>query len=181
MTKTGAALVASAELVLGRPLDADEKPDVDRNMLVDEYLIFAESVRKKNELDSLVGITPAMLAFHEDESMCWNYYSYGNSGPLSLISTFALRDYASQAGRPFEAAVGMLIVGQLISTRNHLDFHEESRGCPLDFNENRDELIDGIRAMKFDGQCMSQIADPEEAKAARDLMNALRRMKGDSI
>lgn len=179
MIKTGATLVTEFERAVKRPLHDHEKQDVVRNMLVNEFLMFAESVRKRNELDSLVGITPAMLAFHEDNDTHWNYFSYGNGGPLSVVSTFGLRDYAGRAGRPFEAAVGLLIVGQLISTRNDLDFHEDTRGCPLDFNEDRESLIESIRLMRFDAECLKAIKarDANEAKSALDLMNTLRRMK----
>lgn len=180
MIKTGKTLVAEFEREVGRPLRADEQQDVGRNMLVDEFLTFAESVRQKNELDSLIGITPAMLAFREGDRTFWNYFSYGNSGPLSVVSTFELRGYAARAGRPFEAAVGMLIVAQLISTRNHLAFHAETRGCALDFNEDRESLVESIRPMRFDDQCLKAIAarDANEATSARELMSALRRMKG---
>lgn len=180
MIKTGATLVTEFERAVNRHLRDDEKQDVVRNMLVNEFLMFAESVRQKNELDSMVGITPAMLAFHEDNDTHWNYFSYGNGGPLSVVSTFGLRDYAARAGRSFEAAVGMLIVGQLISTRNHLDFHKDTRGCPLDFNEDRKSLVESIRSMRFDAKCLKAIGarDPNEAKSARELMNTLRRMKG---
>lgn len=182
MIKTGAMLVAEFERTLDRPLRDDEKRGVVRNMPVNDFLTFAESVRQKNELDSLVGITPSMLAFHEDDEFFWNYFSYGNDGPLSVVSTFGLRDYAARAGRPFEAAVGMLIVGQLISTRNHLDFHKETRGCPLDFNEDRKSLVESIRSMRFDAECLKEIEarDPNEAKSARDLTNTLRRIRGET-
>lgn len=181
MIKTGATLVIEFERALGRPLREDEKQDVVRNMLVNEFMMFAESVRQKNDLDSLVGITPAMLAFHERNDTHWNYFSYGNGASLSVVSTFGLRDYAARAGRPFEAAVGMLIVGQLIAARNHLVFHPETRGCPLDFNEDRESLVESIRPMRFDAECIKAIEarDRNEAKSARELMNALRRMKGE--
>ena len=182
MVKTGAMLVAEFERAVDRPLRDDEKQDVGRNMLVNEFLTFAESVRRKNGLDSLVGITPAMLAFHQDDQTHWNYFSYGNGGPLSLVSTFDLRKYAERADRPFEAAVGMLIVGQIISTRNHLDFHAETRGCALDFNEDREDLVLSIRSMRFDAQCLLAIEarDPNEAKSAHGLMTALRSMKREA-
>lgn len=179
MTKTGETLVTEIERAIDRHLPDEAKYDVGRNMLVNEFLTFAESVRQNNELDALVGVTPAMLAFYEDDNTYWNYFSYGNGGPLSVVSTYALRDYAVRAGRPFEAAVGMLIVGQLISTRNHLAFHEDTRGCPLDFNKERDSLIEGIRSMRFDAACIKAIEahDSNDAKAARDLMSVLRHMR----
>jgi hypothetical protein len=182
MVKTGKALLTVFERIVGRPIRDDENQDVVRNMLVNEFLTFAESVRRKNELDSLVGVTPAMLAVHEDDGIFWNYFSYGNGGPLSVVSTFGLRDYAVRAGRPFEAAVGMLIVGQIIATRNHLDFHAETRGCPLDFNEDRESLVASIRSMRFDAECLQAIEarDPNEAKSARELMYTLRRMRGQT-
>jgi hypothetical protein len=180
MMKTGATVVAEFERAVNRPLRDDEKQDVVRNMPVNDFLTFAESVQQKNELDLLVGITPAMLAFHEDNEFFWNYFSYGNDGPLSVVSTFGLRAYAARAGRPFEAAVGLLIVGQLISNRNNLDFHEDNRGCPLDFNEDRESLVESIRAMRFDAACLNELVarDPDEAKSARELMSSLRRMRG---
>lgn len=175
MVKTGEALVKQFKLDIGRKLTASEIGDIGRNMLVDEFVTLARSVRESNGLDALFGVTPAMLAFREDGQCHWNYFSYGD-GALSVISTFDLRRYAKSAGRPFEAAVGMLLVGQLVATRNDIGFHEENRGCALDFNEERDGLVESIRAMRFDEDCLGKITDPAEAQLAKALISTLRRM-----
>ncbi|WP_333978270.1 hypothetical protein [Burkholderia cepacia] len=178
MVKTGSMLVAEFEHELGYSLEDSDVSDLGRNMLVNEFLTFAESVRVVNGLDALVGITPAMLAFREGRNSFWNYFSYGVDC-LSVISTYDLRRFASSAGRPFEAAVGMLVVGQIVSTRNDIHFHRESRGCPLDFNEDREGLVESIRTMRFDDKCLETLdaRDVAEAEAARSLVAALRRMK----
>jgi hypothetical protein len=181
MVKTGPALVTELERVIKHPLeDENRRAEVSSNMLVNEFLIFAESVRQKNGLDSLIGITPALLTYYRDEEVRLNYFSFNNQGPLSMVSTFQLRDYAKRASRPFEAAVGMLIVGRLMADRNHLIFHEDGRSCPLDKNRDHEGLVDSIRKMQFDSECLKAIkdGDPDEARAATALMASLRQLRG---
>lgn len=175
LIKTKEPLVKWAEAQFGRPLKEEESRDLVRNMLADEFFYFAESVRVQNKLDLIVGLTPAMLAF-DDDGPHWNYFSVGQE-KASIVSTFDLREYAKSAGKPYEAAVGMLIASQVLALRNDIKFHSETRGCIFDFDANRTDLVESIRGMHIDSECMANFKDKDEAKSAKSLVAALARMK----
>jgi hypothetical protein len=177
LIKTKIPLTEWAELHLGKKLSAADKRDLTRNMLAEEFYFFAESVRVERGLDFVMGLTSAMIAFLDEGSPCWNFYAAGE-GKVALISTFDLREYATEAERPFEAAVGMLVVGQVLATRNDdLDYHRKSRGCMFDFNEKRDSLVKSIKAMRIENVCLEKIKDDGDRKAAIALVNALSKMQ----
>ncbi len=176
LIKTKEPLARWAENLLGRQLKADESKDLMRNMLADEFYFFGESVRKQNKLDVLVALTPEMIAFEENETPRWNYFAAGDGG-VSVVSTCDLREFSAKAGRPYEAAIGMLIAAQVLATRNDMEYHNETRGCIFDFNDNRSELVDSIRGMHIDADCIKRFKDKDEAKNAKSLIAALARMK----
>lgn len=176
LVKTKEPLARWAEKLLGRSLKAEESKDIMRNMLADEFYFFGESVRQQNKLDVLVALTPAMIAFEEDGAPRWNYFAAGD-GAVSVVSTCDLREFSTKAGRPYEAAVGMLIAAQVLASRSGMEYHDETRGCIFDFNEDRTDLIESIRGMHIDAECMKHFKDNDEAKNAKSLVAALARMK----
>lgn len=176
LIKTQEPLTRWAEKLLGRSLKAEESKDIMRNMLADEFYFFGESVRQQNKLDVLIALTPAMIAFEEDGAPRWNYFAAGD-GDVSVVSTCDLREFSTKAGRPYEAAVGMLIAAQVLASRSDMQYHDETRGCIFDFNENRTDLIDSIRGMHIDAECIKHFKDKDEAKNAKSLVAALARMK----
>lgn len=176
LVKTKEPLALWAQEQLGRHLRKEEADELMRNMLADEFYFFAESVRVQNKLDILIGLTPAMIAFADPDGPKWNYFAAGRE-QVSVVSTCDLREYAAQAARPYEAAIGMLISAQVLALRNDMDYHAETRGCIFDFNDNRIDFVDSIRGMRIDSDCMTHFQSVEEAKAAKSLVAALARMK----
>lgn len=176
LIKTQEPLIQWAEEMIGHQLGVDERSQLNRNMLADEFYYFAESVRQQHRLDVLIGLTPAMIAFTDINGPAWNYYAAGQEA-VSVVSTCDLREFSAQARRPYEAAIGMLVAAQVLALRNNLDYHPETRGCIFDFNEIRSDIVKSIRGMKIDPQCMCQFKDSEEGKAAQALIAALARMK----
>lgn len=176
LIKTKGPLTLWASEHLGRPLRKQESDELMRNMLADEFYYFAESVRVQNKLDVLIGLTPAMIAFADTDGPKWNYFAAGQE-QVSVVSTCDLREYSAKAGRPYEAAIGMLVAAQVFALRNDMDYHDETRGCIFDFNENRVDLVESIRGMRIDPDCLTHFKDEDEAKAARRLVAALARMK----
>jgi hypothetical protein len=180
LVKTKEPLVKWAQQKLRRPLQEQESQELLRNMLADEFFYFAESVRVRNKLDFLIGLTPAMIAFEDDDGPKWNYSVVGSVAgkeDVAVVSTCDLREFAMKAGRPYEAAIGMLIAAQVLAKRNDMKYHPETRGCIFDFNNNPADIIVSIRGMSIDADCMSHFKDKDEAKNAKRLVAALSRMK----
>lgn len=176
LIKTKEPLTLWAREHLGRPLRKEESDELMRNMLADEFYYFGESVRAQNKLDVLIGLTPAMIAFADTGGPKWNYYAAGQE-QVSVVSTCDLREYSAKAGRPYEAAIGMLVAAQVLALRNDMDYHTDTRGCIFDFNDNRVDIVESIRGMRIDPECVKHFKDEDEAKAALRLVAALARMK----
>lgn len=178
LIKTKEPLIAWAEKQLERRLKANEKSELVRNMLADEFFYFADSVRQQHKLDYIFGLTPAMIAFVREDGPAWNYFAWGKE-KVAVLSTYDLREFAREAKRPYEAAVGMLIMSQTIVKRTPLKRHKDVHNCIFDFNGVRSGLVGSIREMRIHDECMKTLEnhDHEEALAAQALVSALSRMK----
>jgi hypothetical protein len=94
---------------------------------------------------------------------------------VMLISTFDARRYAEKAGVSFEMAVLFLCLGQLLSSDPKLDlsFHDETAGCLMDYCDDRDDVVVGLKHMKFDHTpCRDDVSDKKQL-AAIDALLAL--------
>jgi hypothetical protein len=177
MVKSEMSLETWAEKLLGKQIEPSARAELQKNMLANEFMYFAGNVGMEHGLDVVIGMTPAMIAYEKEDGPVWNYYSIG-VGSTALISTYSLREYAHQAKRPYEAAIGMLVIGQLLALRNeHLDYHTETRGCVFDFNEQRGGLVQSLGSMRIDDSCLELIPDEGERLCAIAILKSLASMK----
>lgn len=149
---------------------------LDRNIIADDFLPRVDRVRRDLGLDYLAAITPSMIAGWDDEDgASWNYFNWWDaSGRNLLVSTYDVRTYAQRAERPFEAAVaGIAISALLVIINPRLEYHEESRGCLFDKNDDRDSLVKSLRAARIDPQCLRLLL-PRYRSAAEAMVDALR-------
>jgi hypothetical protein len=145
------------------------------NLMADYFTPIARKIRKEFGLDSLVGVTRHMIAFTEDESLHYNYFSF-SEGDEFLVSSYGMREYAQKAGKPFRAAVGYVIIGQLLAAVNpKIHYHPETKGCLFDFNESRDSIVEGVKSLKIDGDCMRKIK-PGYRPVAQSFLDALNKI-----
>jgi hypothetical protein len=115
-------------------LSAKEREEVAENMIADDFYKHAETVRTDLGLDYLVGLTPQMVAGEDDEEIFWNHFSAFQER-LILASTYELAKFAREAGRPFEALVGGVVVAQLLVAIHYPEFgFHDDRGCLFDYN-----------------------------------------------
>src|SRR3569832_285311 len=140
------------------------------NLFVSELLPIAAKVKKDLGYDLLVSITPLMIAFEEDDSLYYNYFSYSEDR-IVFVSTYGTREYAAQAKRPFEAAIASMMLGQMLADlSDKLDFHTETRGCLFDFNEKRFTIAESFRELKIGDDCAGKI-DKQFRAPARKMLN----------
>lgn len=166
-------VIAWAAEELERPLSTDETREIGSNVIFEDFAARARRVRRQLGLDHLIGVAPAMIAFEEEGTLYWNYFTMGEPR-LLLVSTFAVAGYARKAGRPFEVAVAMLALSTLLATLNpKLDFHEEVRGCLFDFNRERSTLVKSLREVKVGAECVDKIR-PKYRQATLAMVEALR-------
>ncbi len=166
--KRGKRLTKKMRETLGAPGD---------NFIANEFYKYARVVHKRIGVDYTVGITQSMIAGDDQGEIFWNYFT-ASRDHLLVTSTYDLRGYARKAGRSFEVALMMLVVAQLLVEMNsRLTFHQDT-GCIFDFNSDRASVIESIRALKIDDDCLSKISD-KYRQAALAMLDALRSYKGE--
>jgi hypothetical protein len=153
-------------------LNKSELNEIASNVFADSFFKPAQTVRQELGVDYLVGITPSLVAVEEDDVLYWNYFST-SSGRLMLASSYDLRRYARVAGRSFEVAVAIVVLGILIATVNPRSVFHEDTGCLFDFNGNRDSIVEVIRMPQIEPVCLKRIKEKYRAAAAA-LMELLR-------
>ncbi len=128
------------------------------------------------DVEYVVGLTSSMIAFEEDGFTYSNYFA-GTVDPackVCVISTYNIREYAAEAGISFAKATLGLALSMLIccDPRWGLDYHKKSVGCPLDFCENRHDIVAAFRRHKFDHpRCRKKVKDTDQLAAIDALMD----------
>lgn len=174
MIRRPEGVVAWAAEALGRKLKKSEREEMEENVVDEDFFTRADRIRKDLAIDYLVGITPSMVAFDGDDKVCWNYFS-SFGGRMVLASTYQLRAYARQAGRPFSAAVGAVVIAQLLQAMwpTRVEFHIETRGCLFDKNEDRGTIVTSLRTLTIERDCLRLIG-PRYREAAVAMVDALK-------
>lgn len=164
-----------------RPLTRAERKELQNNVIDEDFFERAEVIRKDLGIAYLVGITPNMIAGADEDGVDWNFFSSWDER-LVLVSTFELREFARQAGRPFEACVAGIIVATLLVAMHFpdLSFHEEDRGCLFDYNEQRVTIVRCLKDPKIEPKCLKLIK-LRYRSAAVAMVNVLRGYTGGTL
>ncbi|HKI35512.1 MAG TPA: hypothetical protein VKA46_26890 [Gemmataceae bacterium] len=152
---------------------AAEAQEIAPNLIADDFYGRAEVVRKDLGIDYLVGVTAEAIAGEdEDGGIFFDYFSTWD-GKIILVSTYQMREFAQTAGRPFEVAVAILIIAQLLVTMNpRLEYHDPDNGTLFDFNRVRQNCIPVLRYPTIDPADLKKIA-PRHRAAVEKLMAVL--------
>ncbi len=142
--------------LLGEPLDEFERMDLQENIAVDEFFPLLEHMRNAVGVDVIVGLVHPMLLWTEGKSIGWNYFSIGQ-GECSVVSSYGVRQYSKQAKRPFEASIAMMAMAQVWANMFEISFHDETLGCPMDFNQQRGGLVESFKKMTLCSECLDKI------------------------
>lgn len=149
------------------------------NIWAHDFAPQAKLVADDLELDYIIGLTGAMVAFVEDGAKHWNYFTWSDGKTMSLISCHEVRRFAAEAQRTFEAAVGHLITGEILAQRNRrISYHEEDRGCLFDFTSVRQNLVLGLRKMIIEPACLKMLAKSWQPVGSA-LMKAVREYESE--
>jgi hypothetical protein len=114
-----------------------------------------------------------LLAFDDDEGRFFNYLSVPSSvdDTFLFISTNVLYEAAKAAGRTFEKGVVYNILSQLlVYFAANLGFHEEARGCILDFCNDRSDMVRGLKAMRLCPRCSSRLKNADLRAAVEAIL-----------
>lgn len=124
--------------------------------------------------DYVIGLTKPMLAFDENGYVYYNYLAYQlpKETRMSFISYANLSDYAAEAGITLDAAIGYVVVAELVDHFLNLDYHKQTRNCPMDFARDHSDLIEGLRAGHFCRYCSRTLNKSEPFGSAFKAMIA---------
>jgi hypothetical protein len=161
-------------------LSKKAREEITHNVIANDFFKHATAVYQRLGVKYLVGITQGMIAGEEDDgSLYWNFFT-DTDGARLLISSHDVRRYAKEAGRPFQVAIMMLVVAQVLLDVNAeagLDVHPDT-GCIFDENIHRDNVVISIRELKIEDRCLS-LMDEKYREAAVKMMDVLRSYPGE--
>ena len=177
LIKTPEGMAEWASEHLNKPLTKEERDEFSEHMIANKFFDAAEDIRKDEDIDVdfIVGITASMVAYISSNTVYWNHFSAVH-GKTILISAADLRRFSEQAERPFEAAIGALLVSSLlIAVNDKLDYHDDS-GCLFDYNGSRVSLVNTIKNLHIEGKCLDKMTS-EQREAAISMLSSLKRMR----
>jgi hypothetical protein len=126
------------------------------------------------DMDCVVCLTRRLLTFEENDNVLYNYLA----GPsptdsrILFVSHSGLDTYAKAAGMTLEVALAYRITAELASYFLDLDYHSQTRNCPMDFTEDHSDIVGGIRAGQFCSECSEKF----KSGISRPFAEALRAM-----
>lgn len=161
-----------------RRVTGRKKSDIEENTIAEDFYPQARKLRLQLGLDSIVGLTSSMIAFDEGGQIEYNYFASCEDKQKRemLVSTYDLRKYARLAGVSLEAAIGGVLLSiVLVALNPKLEYHDNT-GCIFDFNEDRDTIVDSLRAAKVDAGCLKKMR-PALREPAEAMVQALKKMR----
>ena len=88
-----------------------------------------------------------------------------------FISTHLLYDFTKQADCTFEKGIVYIIVSQLLVYFTDLGYHKETKGCVLDYCENRRDMILGLGQKRLCPDCFIKVKDKNLSKAVQAILS----------
>lgn len=129
--------------------------------------------RRYLNADLVACLTRYPLAFEEDNQREWNFFS----GPSSVDETFMfmstdmLYGFTREAGCSFEKGMAYIIIGQLFNYFTNIGYHEETKGCLMDFCGFRPDMKKGLREMKLCAECSGKVENEKLREAVQAFLD----------
>jgi hypothetical protein len=114
LIKTERGFYEWAQTKIGPQADPHEYGEVPRQMIADEFFKLGHTARQALGLDVLIGLTGAGIAGVDGTKIYYGRRVASAEG-LVLLSIAGLRTLSEEAGRRYEAAVGMMLLRKLIT------------------------------------------------------------------
>lgn len=88
-----------------------------------------------------------------------------------FISLSQLYGFTKQANRTFEKGIVYIIISQIVAYFANAGYHDETRGCLMDFCRIRSDMIEDLKNLKLCEQCGNQLADSGLVKADDEMLD----------
>jgi hypothetical protein len=152
---------------LGEDRVREESKALSNNLFVDAISSIASEIRISGNYEQVALVTPYMLAFLENNRFHYNYYAVTLSRSI-FVSAYEMREFAARAKRPFEAAIGAVLLAEVLATSYpQLTFHTETRGCLFDKNVERRTVVTKFKKMRIESSCLELIPSSLRETAER--------------
>lgn len=124
--------------------------------------------------DYVFCLTDRLLSYEEKDFVYYNYLTAesGTDGRFGFVSHYGLAKHAEQAGVSLEAALAFVITAELTDYFLDIGYHKETRSCPMDFTQDHGDLVDGLRAARFCGDCSRKLRKNPDLRRAVTAMLA---------
>jgi hypothetical protein len=124
------------------------------------------------ETDFIACITGYPLAFKDGENILYNYFSGASDHDERFIFLSAdhLEMFSDMAGTKFEEGLVYMLVSQLINYFTKTGFHYETRGCAMDFCEQRADIVEGFEKRSLCKACDKKLPEGDLKKAITALL-----------
>jgi hypothetical protein len=122
--------------------------------------------------DLIACITKWPLAFEEDGLYLYNYFAGGSDvdNRFMFLSADQLEQFSEKAGCSFKQGLVSILVGQLLAYFTKQDYHEETRGCVMDFCDNRSDIVESLRHRMICKECSAQLPKGKLRQALLQLL-----------
>ncbi len=128
--------------------------------------------KKYLDVDLVACFSKYPIAIKTGNLVYSNHFS--SPGPLDnrfmFISTDMLKNITERAGCTFEKGISQIIVSQLLVYFTDLGYHDETRGCVMDYCKNRMDLIKGLQSKLICSQCNAIIKDQKLKSAVLSIL-----------
>ena len=123
--------------------------------------------------DLALCMTKYPVAFEEEDLLYFNYL--GATSPIDDRVTFvSLKDlsrHAKKARVKLRTALGYVLASHLAYAVGGRDYHEKLRKCPMDFTEDQNDVVKGLRKGGFCARCLKALGKKRRlTEALADLL-----------
>jgi hypothetical protein len=157
----------------------DQDPDIANNTYAPDILKVAQPIAKSLDTDLLVCVVAPMImdlltkAEDGQDGIGWNFFSTSYRD-VAVVSAYDLRIYAAEAKRPFEATLAGVVLGAVLAAVfRDVSFHDETRGCILDYCEDRSDIVQMFRKFGLCDETRAQIPKAAQPQVLK-MLDALR-------
>jgi hypothetical protein len=124
-------------------------------------------------VDFTVCLTDRFIAFRGKNRVVYDYIT--SDSPVDervmFVSHALIRDYARRAVVSYETAIAFIVTAQLVAHFFDVDYHDETRNCPMDFCDKLEDLVGGLIAGRFCPACVRRLhKNPDLEAAARAMI-----------
>lgn len=172
LIKTERGFFEWAQSRLGPQSDPREFEEVPRQMIADDFFKLGNNARTALGLDVLVGLTSAGIADVEGSTVRHSQRVASADG-LLLLSIAGLRTLSDEAKRPYEAAIGMLLLRMLIGPARA----GHSRDCAMSSSMDMYHLRSALGKMSTCPACVGLLRPDQlhQVDSALKMLRAMRR------